>query len=202
MIDASTSAEPKKESKVVWVVLLLPPGMSPLKIIAPEIPIPSLVREIKDEFKNMKVMKKKDDFEEPIKSKSKGKKQNNVGEVEKMKVNEKEIKSVNDTIRDVPYEECSAFINQSSSLQTGRTGVEGEGEGEGGGSYWVCQLPVDRIALILSEIVEISHPRSVSSISATDAIHTALKGPLTVLTNRAYGTILHFIAEQHFCLLP
>ena len=133
MIDASTSAEPKKESKVVWVVLLLPPGMSPLKIIAPEIPIPSLVREIKDEFKNMKVMKKKDDFEEPIKSKSKGKKQNNVGEVEKMKVNEKEIKSVNDTIRDVPYEECSAFINQSSSLQTGRTGVEGEGEGGGGG---------------------------------------------------------------------
>ena len=54
--------------------------------------------------------------------------------------------------------------------------------------YHLCQLPVDCIGLYLSIEVQVTSPKGNSSSVPAAAIHQSIKGPLTVLTELAYGT--------------
>ena len=53
--------------------------------------------------------------------------------------------------------------------------------------YHLCQLPVDCIGLYLSIEVQVTSPKGDSSSIPAAAIHQSIKGPLSVLTELAYG---------------
>ena len=95
-------------------------------------------------------------------------------------------------MRDIPYEEWSAFINQTPS------GMSGEAEGER--SYWLCQLSLDRITILLSDTITISHPKSLSTMKSSDAIHAAMREPLARLTSTSYGAYFNCITPVLFVL--
>ena len=167
--------------------------MSPLEIInrnipAPDVPVP-LVAPKTDLFKDLKPMVSRKDKDDECYNnskyqkkggKDKEKEKEKEKELEKEKAKEKEKEMEMTVLRDVPYQECSAFISPTSS--------EIRNEGEGERSYWLCQLSVDRITLLLNDTVTISHPKSVSTIKPSDAIHSAMREPLARLTNISYCT--------------
>ena len=181
---------------MVWALVLLPPGMSPLKILGLNIPVSNgsvpLIAPKIDPFKNFKPMMSRKDKDDEcynnLKYQNKGgkdKEKEKEKEKEKAKEREKEMEMT--VMRDIPYEEWSAFINQSPS------GMSGEAEGER--SYWLCQLSLDRITILLSDTITISHPKSLSTMKSSDAIHAAMREPLARLTSTSYGAYFN-------CLTP
>jgi hypothetical protein len=89
---------------------------------------------------------------------------------------------------DVPYVQCSAYAN--APLSGAGTGTGGEESAfNDSRAYWVCQMCVKSICLITNRTAYVPCVQGLPTCPPSDAIHTALKPLVSVLTSIEEGTL-------------
>jgi hypothetical protein len=89
---------------------------------------------------------------------------------------------------DVPYVQCSAYANAPVSGVGAGTGT-GAGRESDSRAYWVCQMNVKSICLITDRTAHVPSVQALPTCPPSDAIHTALKPLVSVLTSIEEGTL-------------
>jgi hypothetical protein len=90
---------------------------------------------------------------------------------------------------DVPYMQCSAYANAPVSGTGAGTGAGGESGFGDSRAYWVCQMSVKSICLITDRTAHVPSVQALPTCPPSDAIHTALKPLVSVLTSIEEGTL-------------
>ena len=204
---ADTTSSSESTDKVVWALILLPLGSTPLDISGINGSSSSTgggngtALTHSSSFGGMKMVAKKDDFDMYGGSGGGGK-----GGKKGQKKGGPEVtgntggngggntaKNVSSSINadQVQLVECSGYCDKER-LGVSASQVKGEGRGEGGEEkrvYWVCQLPVSCVGLLTTTTIPLpSIIRHSSSDTPQEAVHQSLLGMMTVLTKLANGT--------------